>query len=59
MTTFMMENLSNTNLPNLILSIAIAAGTVAFGFLVLRIIWNTFKLLANKVKIKQSGPKQP
>ena len=45
-----MESLSEINLPNQILSLAVAGGLVAFAFLVLRLVINGIKLLISKVK---------
>ncbi len=43
-----MGNLSEVNLPNQILSLAVAGGLVAFAFLVLRIVINGIKLIVSK-----------
>ncbi len=45
-----METLSEINLGNQILSIVVAAGLVAFGALVLRIILSSIKFLLKKIK---------
>ncbi len=46
-----MESLSEINLGNQILSIVVAAGLVAFGALVLRILLSGIKFILKKVKI--------
>ncbi len=48
-----MESLSEINLPNQLLSIAVTAGLVAFLFMILRILFNTFKLVGRKLQAKQ------
>ncbi len=48
-----MENLSEVNLPNQILSLAVAGGLVAFAFLVLRLITNGIKVILSKINNKK------
>ena len=44
-----MESLSEINLPNQILSLAVAGGLVAFAFLILRLLNNGIKQIISKL----------
>ncbi len=51
-----MESISGINLPNQILSLAVAGGLVAFAFLILRLLNNGIKQIISKLntnKLKQ------
>ncbi len=50
-----MESLSEINLPNQMLSIAVAAGLVAFAFMILRILFNGLKLIIKKLQAGTSN----
>ena len=57
-----MESISEINLPNQILSLAVAGGLVAFAFLILRLLNNGIKqiiskLNANKLNQGKKGKK--
>ena len=45
-----MESISEINLPNQILSLAVAGGLVAFAFLILRLLNNGIKQIISKLK---------
>ena len=47
-----MDSLSEVNLPNQILSLAVAGGLVAFAFLILRIVNSGIKQIAGKIKAR-------
>jgi hypothetical protein len=44
-----MESISEINLPNQILSLAVAGGLVAFAFLILRLLNNGIKQIISKL----------
>ena len=44
-----MESISEINLPNQILSLAVAGGLVAFAFLILRLLNNGIKEIISKL----------
>ena len=44
-----MESISEINLPNQILSLAVAGGLVAFAFLILRLLNNGIKKIISKL----------
>ena len=44
-----MESISEINLPNQILSLAVAGGLVAFAFLILRLLNNVIKQIISKL----------
>ena len=44
-----MESISEVNLPNQILSLAVAGGLVAFAFLILRLLNNGIKQIISKL----------
>ena len=49
-----MGSLSEINLPNQLLSISVAAGLVAFAFMILRISFNGFKSIVGMIQRSQS-----
>ena len=50
-----MENISEINLPNQILSLAVTGGLVAFAFLILRLLNNAIKQIISKLNTNKSS----
>ena len=50
-----MESISEINLPNQILSLAVAGGLVAFVFLILRLLNNGIKKIISKLNSNKSS----
>ncbi len=50
-----MENISEINLGNQLLSIVVAGGLVAFAFLVFRILQNSVKYIIKQIKRNIKG----